>query len=143
MILGIGLDLCPIARMARALLRARFAERVFTPAERAYCRQRGEPAQHFAARFAAKEATLKALGVPRGLSWHELEVVSENSGAPRLVLRGVAASAAAALGVHKLHLSLTHTTDAAAAVVVAEGSSRDLTPAPPSAAVRTDLPAGG
>ena len=122
MILGIGMDLCPLARMARALRNERFAERVFTEGERRYCRQRGEPTQHFAARFAAKEATLKALGVPSGLRWHEMEVVSGPSGAPRLVLRGAAAAAAAAQGVTKLHLSLTHSTDTAAAVVVAEGT---------------------
>jgi holo-[acyl-carrier protein] synthase len=129
--------------MARALLRERFAARVFTEAERAYCQERGEPVQHFAARFAAKEAALKALGVPRGLSWHELEVVAGNDGAPRLVLRGVAATAAAARGIVTLHLSLTHTTDAAAAVVVAEGAGRDLTPVEPGAVAQTNPPTGG
>jgi holo-[acyl-carrier protein] synthase len=120
-ILGVGIDLCPIGRMARALCRQRFVERIFTPGERAYCQQRGEPAQHFAARFAAKEAALKALGVPSGLRWHELEVQADPSGAPRLVLRGSAAAAAAAAGISRLHLSLTHSADTAAAVVIAQG----------------------
>jgi holo-[acyl-carrier protein] synthase len=99
----------------------RFAARVFTEAERAYCWQRGEPQQHFAARFAAKEAMLKALGVPSGLRWQELEVGTSPSGAPCVRLHGRAAEAAAAQGVRRLHLSLTHTVDTAAAVVVAEG----------------------
>ena len=134
MILGIGMDLCPLGRMAQALTNGRFAERVFTEGERFYCRQRSEPTQHFAARFAAKEATLKALGVPSGLRWQEMEVVSGASGAPRLVLRGAAAAAATVLGVTKLHLSLTHTIDTAAAVVIAEGA------ASPAAAVPTEPP---
>jgi holo-[acyl-carrier protein] synthase len=74
MILGVGLDLCPIERMQRALERSgsRFSQKVFTEAERAYCSARGQPAQHFAARFAAKEAVSKrseCLRVYRGTSW--------------------------------------------------------------------------
>lgn len=122
MVVGVGIDLCPVSRMARAIERhgGRFEERVFTEEERRYCRGRGNAAEHFAARFAAKEALLKALGVPPGLSWHELEVQSAQDGAPRLVLSGEAARAAAARGVDSLHLSLTHGGDMAAAVVVAE-----------------------
>jgi holo-[acyl-carrier protein] synthase len=120
-IIGVGIDLCPVGRMERALSRngGRFEERVFTLAEREYCKGRGLPAEHYAARFAAKEALLKALGVPAGLSWHELEIESVG-GAPRLVLRGEAQRAAERLGVGRLHLSLTHAGDMAAAVVVAE-----------------------
>lgn len=123
MIVGLGLDLCPISRMEQALARSgeRFAERLFTPAERAYCQARGQVAQHYAARFAAKEALLKALAVPDGLSWHEIEVRTGADGAPGLHLSGAAAAAAAARGVTRLHLSLTHAGDSAAAVVVAEG----------------------
>lgn len=125
MIIGVGIDLCPISRMERALSRhaPRFAERVFTPAERAYCEGRARPGEHFAARFAAKEAFLKALGVPSGLSWHELEVVTGTGGAPRLRLSGEAARAAQRLGAGRVHLSLTHGGDTAAAVVVAEGDA--------------------
>jgi holo-[acyl-carrier protein] synthase len=124
-VVGIGIDLCPISRMARAMERhgGRFEERVFTAAERAYCRARANAAEHFAARFAAKEALLKALGVPPGLSWHELEVCSGGDGAPRLALSGEAARAAAARGADALHLSLSHSGDMAAAVVVAERRS--------------------
>jgi holo-[acyl-carrier protein] synthase len=123
MIVGIGVDLTPVSRMARALGNhpGRLEARLFTDGERAYCSARAEPAQHYAARFAAKEAALKALGVPAGLSWHELEVVNAEDGAPRLQLTGEAARAAASSGVRRLHLSLTHAGDQAMAFVVAEG----------------------
>jgi holo-[acyl-carrier protein] synthase len=122
MIVGVGIDLCQVSRMRSALSRhaGRFAARIFTADERAYCEDRADPAQHYAARFAAKEALLKALAVPSGLSWHEIEVQSQPGGAPRLFLRGEAARAAAARSVLRLHLSLTHSGDSAAAVVIAE-----------------------
>ena len=122
MIVGVGIDLCQVSRMRSALSRheGRFAARIFTEDERAYCAQRSDPAQHFAARFAAKEALLKALSVPPGLSWHEIEVRSEPGGAPQIFLRGEAARAAERKSVRKLHLSLTHSGDNAAAVVIAE-----------------------
>lgn len=124
MIVGVGLDLLPIDRMAASLARhgARFEERVFTHGERAYCSGRGSPAQHFAARFAAKEAFLKALGAPPGLRWREMEIVAGAGGAPVLRLDGAAARAAAARGVATMHLSLTHAGGVAAAVVVLEGT---------------------
>jgi holo-[acyl-carrier protein] synthase len=122
MIFGIGVDLTPIERMARAMNHhpGRLEARLFTDGERAYCHSKAEPMQHFAARFAAKEAILKALRVPEGLSWHELEVVSDG-GAPRISLTGRAAQAAAAVGVRRLHLSLTHAGGQAMAFVIAEG----------------------
>lgn len=122
MIVGVGIDLCSVERMRRALERheGRFEAKVFTQAERAYCRARAQPALHFAARFAAKEALLKALGVPPGLSWHELAIDSGPGGAPSFSLGGEAAAAAARLGATRLHLSMTHTDETAAAVVVAE-----------------------
>ena len=79
-----------------------------------------EPAQHFAARFAAKEAVVKACPVLRGQSWHDVEVVREPDGRPRLRLHGAAAEAVAALGVRQLHVSLSHAADSAIAMVVAE-----------------------
>jgi holo-[acyl-carrier protein] synthase len=123
MIVGVGVDLTPISRMVDAMARhpERLEARLFTDAERAYCRARAHAAQHFAARFAAKEATLKALGVPAGLSWHEMEVVSHDDGAPRLALTGAAARACERAGVRRLHLSLSHAGDVAIAFVVAEG----------------------
>jgi len=125
-ILGLGLDLVDIARMARILEGPpprveRFVARVFTPGERAYCDARADRASRYAARFAAKEAALKALGVPAGLRFHEFEVV-RGEGAPELVLTGAAADAARTLGVERLHLSITHDGGVAAAVVVAEGT---------------------
>ena len=122
-IIGIGVDLTPIGRMAEAMARhgGRLEQRLFTDGERAYCRARAHPAQHFAARFAAKEAILKALGVPPGLSWHELEVIADADARPRIVLSGVASKASREAGVRALHLSLSHDDDQAIAFVVAEG----------------------
>ena len=124
MIRGLGIDLASISRVERLLARYgdRFAARLFTPGERAYCESRGRPGHHYAARFAAKEAALKALAVPAGLRWHDLEVLAGAGGAPRLRLHGRAARAAAARGVRALHVSLTHDGDVAGAVVVAEGA---------------------
>jgi holo-[acyl-carrier protein] synthase len=124
MILGIGVDLTPVSRMQRAFDAhpERLEARLFTDAERAYCRTKASAAQHFAARFAAKEALLKALHVPANLRWHELEVVNDGAGAPSFRLTGnAAAAAAAAQGVRTLHLSITHADDSAMAFVVAEG----------------------
>lgn len=101
----------------------RFAERVFTDAERDYCESRGVvAAQHYAARFAAKEAALKALqtGWRGGISWHDVEVAAHDSGAPYLVLRGVAKELMEELGANKAHLSISHTTEHAIAEVVLE-----------------------
>lgn len=123
MILGVGVDLTPIERMRQALGKhdGRLEARLFTARERAFCRGRADAAQHFAARFAAKEALLKALGVPEGLRWHELEVVSGEGGAPRFELHGRAQEAAQGVGVRRLHLSLSHAGGQAVALVVAEG----------------------
>lgn len=121
MIRGMGVDLVSVPRMAGVLRRQgdRFAKRVFTEGERAYCRSRAASWEHYAARFAAKEAALKALGVPAGLRWQEMEVVSEG-GAPRLRLHGRAAEAARARRGNRIHLSLTHSAEAAVAVVIVE-----------------------
>jgi holo-[acyl-carrier protein] synthase len=121
-IVGIGLDVVPISRVATMLERhgARAEQRLFTPGERADCARRAEPAQHYAARFAAKEAALKALGAPPGLKWLEIEVRTEESGRPVLYLSGAAAAAAARRGVVGQYLSLTHAGGIAAAVVVLE-----------------------
>ena len=126
MILGLGLDLVDIARMARILdgpagRAERFLARVFTPAERRFCDACVDRAARYAARFAAKEAALKALGVPAGLRFTELEVIRAE-GAPTLSLAGNAAAAARRLGVGRLHLTITHDAGAAAAAVIAEGN---------------------
>jgi holo-[acyl-carrier protein] synthase len=113
----VGLDLLEINRLERALTRRpRLAERLFTEAEREYAAARSRPAQHLAARFCAKEAVAKALGLP-GWSFRDVEVVA-TGGAPQVLLSGTAGRAAAAADVH-LSLSLTHTAAVAGAVAVA------------------------
>jgi len=121
MIAGLGIDLTEVARIAAMVDKwgDRFTKKIFTAAERAYAAERAHPEQHLAARFAVKEAALKALGVPSGLRWHELEVASRD-GAPSLQLSGEAQKAARARGIDRLHVSITHTADTACAVVVAE-----------------------
>ena len=125
MIVGVGFDLVDIPRVAALLAGqgARAEARLFTPGEVAYARARAEPARHFAARFAAKEAAYKALAgseAARGISWRDVEVAVEWDGRPRLVLHGRAAERAAALGVARAHLTLTHADAVAGAMVVLE-----------------------
>ena len=119
-LVGLGVDTIEVARFAAALARRpRLAERCFTPAEAAYCSSRAFPAQHFAVRFAAKEAVGKALGV--GMRrWQEAEVVRGQYGAPEVALYGRLADRAAGLGVSRIHLALTHSRTDAVAVAVAE-----------------------
>jgi holo-[acyl-carrier protein] synthase len=123
-IVSIGIDIIEIGRVREVLARTpRFRERVFTEAERAYCDSRGAvAAQHYAARFAAKEAAFKALrtGWRDGLSWHDIEVASDERGAPSLKLRGHARELFDALGATHTHLSLSHTSEHAVAQVVFE-----------------------
>jgi holo-[acyl-carrier protein] synthase len=123
-ILGIGLDLCEVGRIRRLLEkdRARFVRRVYREAEIAYCDARRKPEIHYAARFAAKEAFLKALGRGWRLGWTQVEVVRTPSGKPDLRLSGKAAEAAERRGVSQVHLTLTHTAETAAAVIVLEGN---------------------
>jgi holo-[acyl-carrier protein] synthase len=114
---GVGIDLLEVDRLERALERhPRLAERVFTPGELDYSRARRRPGRHLAARFAAKEAAVKALGTG-DLGLREIEVVAGEP--PTLRLHGRAASAATEQGV-ELKVSLTHSRDMAAAVVVAD-----------------------
>jgi holo-[acyl-carrier protein] synthase len=115
---GVGIDLLEIGRMERAIERhPRLAERVFTADELAYARARGRrPARHLAARFAAKEAAVKALGLS-SFGLREIEVVAGEP--PTLRLHGRAAEAARARDV-ALHVSLTHSQEMAAAVVIAD-----------------------
>ena len=119
---GIGVDLAQIARMRRAVERwdERFLRRVFTDAEIAYCRERRDPVPHFAARFAAKEAALKALGtgLALGIRWREVEVRRERGQAPTLALTGRCRELALARGAGAALVSLTHDGDYALAQVV-------------------------
>ena len=115
---AVGLDLIEIGRLARALdRRAGLAERIFTDRERSFAGARAQPARHLAARFAAKEAALKALGLG-GLRLHEVEVVGGGDGPPALALHGSAAAEASRRGL-VLEVSLTHSREFAAAVVLA------------------------
>jgi holo-[acyl-carrier protein] synthase len=121
-LIGIGVDLVEVDRIRRTLARTpALVERLFTDAERAYCERRRDPTERFAARFAAKEAVMKALGVGLGaVGWHEVEVVRAESGRPSLALSGRAADLAAELGVVRWHLTMSHTTRVAEAIAVAE-----------------------
>ncbi len=119
--LGIGIDAVDIDRF-RQLLERRpgAAARLFTEAELAYGARWHDPAPRLAARFAAKEAVMKALGVGLGaFAFRDVEVVSSPSGAPSVVLRGPAEALAGSLGVESWRLSLTHTDSLAQAVAVA------------------------
>lgn len=125
MILGVGMDLVEVPRIAALLARfgARGRARVWTAAERAYCDAHAAPAPSYAARFAAKEACYKALGGSEDglvVGWHDMEVLRGLGGAPRLALHGAAAERAARLGVTDVHLTLTHAQGVAGAVVILE-----------------------
>jgi len=126
MIIGIGIDLVQVERLAKALRAphgTRFEERVFTEGERADCGGRVARIECLAARFAAKEACLKALGTgwSAGLSFRQVEVTRGRAGHPIVALSGPAAQRAEDLGVRSIHVSLTHEPGIAAAVVVLEG----------------------
>ena len=124
-VLGIGIDVVETKRLARALsARGRaFEKRVFTPGELVHCANRRDRTQALAARFAAKEACLKALcaGILEGVSLQQAEIVSGDTGAPQLRLTGTLAERAQVRGVRSIHVSLTHEREVAAAVVVLEG----------------------
>jgi holo-[acyl-carrier protein] synthase len=126
MIVSIGIDLIEVARIREVLQRTpRFAERVFTVAERAYCEGRGAvAAQHYAARFAAKEAALKAFqtGWRGGISWQDVEIAALDSGAPYLILHGPVKDLFEKSGATAAHLSMSHTSEHAIAQVVLEKS---------------------
>jgi len=116
----VGIDAVEVDRLRQALARRpSLAQRLFTDGERAYAAGAADPGPRLAARFAAKEALSKALGVGIGaVSWREIEVVRAESGAPSLLLAGEAARLAARAGIGSWHVSLTHTEALAMAVVV-------------------------
>jgi len=123
MIKGIGCDLISISRIKRAIERnPALAERLFTSREIAYCSQKANPAQSYAARFAAKEAVLKALGTgwAEQISWQDMEISNNELGCPEVTLLGVALKRAEALGITHCLLSLSHDADLAIAYVVME-----------------------
>jgi holo-[acyl-carrier protein] synthase len=124
MIIGSGIDLTEIGRIQQSMDRygRRFLNRVYTPAEQAYCLRKRNAAESFAARFAAKEAAAKALGtgISHGVNWLEIEVVREPSGRPNIRFHGRAAEIAQRLGVAHAALSITHTSSLAMASVLLE-----------------------
>ena len=125
MIVGTGIDLCEVDRIEKALASphgARFRERVYTPAEIAYAESKANRCERYAARFAAKEAGMKALGTGwrNGLGWRDLEVANLPSGRPTLRLHGKAREIAERLGVRAISLSITHTAQQAMASVILE-----------------------
>ena len=134
---GIGVDLVRIPRMREVIARweDRFLRRVFTDGEIAYCRARRDPAQHFAARFAAKEAGLKALGtgLRLGINWRELEVQRERGQAPTLVLSGRSREIGLRRGGRRMLLALTHDGDyaLAQAMLVDDDDSDPIRQPPP------------
>jgi holo-[acyl-carrier protein] synthase len=123
-IVSIGVDIVEVYRIRETISRTpRFVERVFTPEERAYCDAKGmAAAQSYAARFAAKEAFLKALktGWRGKITWHDIEIVSGENNVPSLEIRGEARKILENLGANQIHLSLSHTTEHAVAQVILE-----------------------
>ncbi len=124
MIVGIGVDIVTIERIARIRERhgERFSEKIFTPEETSYCLSRKNSNEHFAARFAAKEAVMKALGTgwSRGVGFRTIEVIREEDGPPQIMLHGGAKEHASHLGVSRIHISLSHTRGMAIAQAVLE-----------------------
>jgi len=124
MIISIGIDIIEVSRVRETIARTpRFAERVFTDAERAYCNLRGAAAaQHYAARFAAKEAALKALqtGWSGGIGWQDVEVSAKDSGAPVILFHGRARELFVESGATVAHISIAHTSEHAIAEVILE-----------------------
>ena len=124
MIVGTGVDLAEVDRIRRSIERfgRRFIERIFTPREIAYAERKANRWERYAARFAAKEAGMKAIGTGwrRGVRWRDFEVANLPTGKPTLLLHGRAAEFARDLGVRSVALSLTHTSSTALAHVILE-----------------------
>src|SRR3954451_6759995 len=126
MIIGTGVDICEVPRIAESIARFgdRFLQRVFTEREIRYCQSKKNSVERFAARFAAKEAAMKALGTgaSRGVTWKSIEVGHAPGGRPLLHLHGKTAQIAERLGVRQISLSLTHTESTAMAIVIFENA---------------------
>jgi holo-[acyl-carrier protein] synthase len=123
-IVGFGIDVCSVARIGEIMERqgALFAARVFTPGELAHAGNGRARNERLAARWAAKEAAIKALGAPEGLRWHDMEVVNAADGAPSLSLGGAAAACAETKGVTRILVTLSHAAGVAVAAVILERS---------------------
>jgi holo-[acyl-carrier protein] synthase len=124
MIVGTGIDLAEVPRIKASIEKfgTRFIERIYTPAEIAYVERKANRFERYAARFAAKEAGMKAIGTGwrHGVRWHDFEVTNLRSGKPTLRFHGVAAQFAEKLGVRNVSLSITHTAELGMAHVILE-----------------------
>lgn len=124
MILGTGIDLAEVARIRAAIEKYgdRFVKRIYTANEIAYVARKANKFERFAARFAAKEAGMKAIGTGwrHGITWHDFEVTNLKSGRPTITFHGVAARVAERMGVKHAHLSLTHTAEYGQAFLILE-----------------------
>ena len=133
-IVGVGTDIVEVERVERLCREhgAAFLQRVFTDGERAYCDGKRPSCEHYAARFAAKEAVLKALDAGRdiGANWREIEITRSTTGQPHVVLHGAALSRAEEMGIEGWHLSISHSRKSAVAVTIAvragEADLRDI-----------------
>jgi holo-[acyl-carrier protein] synthase len=125
MIVGIGTDIVRIERIRK--LRPAAVARLLTPAEREYCLRHADPAERIGGRFAAKEAALKALGtgLAHGISWHEIEVLPDAEGAPKIFLTGKAAERQQIAGATHCHVSISHDAGHAIAFVLLEYREKD------------------
>ena len=125
MILGTGIDIIEVARIASSLEKfgERFGEKILLPAEKAYCLAHRQPAPFVAARFAAKEAISKAFGTGIGaaLGWRDMEIAHKPAGEPFVILHGKGRELFAARGAKQLHVSISHTDNYAAVMAVLEG----------------------
>ncbi|MFQ5449148.1 MAG: holo-ACP synthase [Nitrospinaceae bacterium] len=124
MIYGTGVDIVEIARIRRSLEKysERFQNKIFTPGEIDYCRSRAEPARHFAARFAVKEAVMKCLGLgmDQGIGWKDIEVLLKDTGKPFLNVSGKARENFDRLNLKTIHISISHEKEYAIAHALAE-----------------------
>jgi holo-[acyl-carrier protein] synthase len=122
MIVGIGIDLVSISKMAERIEKPGFIEKVFTEEEIKYCSAHAKSAERYAGRFAAKEAFMKAIGrgIKQEVWFSQIEIRNRASGAPQLYCHGKADEALKYLEVAKIHLSISHTQDTAVAIVILE-----------------------
>jgi holo-[acyl-carrier protein] synthase len=124
MIVGTGIDIAEVPRIRQAIERfgSRFLQRIFTQGEISYCESKANRVERYAARFAAKEAAMKALGTGwnRGVRWRDCEVVRKPGSRPTMVFHGIAGEFASKLGVKNVALSISHTAEQAMALVILE-----------------------
>jgi len=128
-IIGVGTDIIECLRIAQMIERhgELFINRVYTQYEIQYCQGRKQSTQHYAGRWAAKEAVLKALGTGwrRGISWRDVEIRNDSSGRPKVALRGGAAEVLERLGITEMHISISHCRSHATAYALAEGPDEE------------------